>query len=72
MDTKRLERIADRILDVFADIRVNINDLIYVAMYVVIKTHNQPELRDRVLEFGEQVKWEITNERTKNGNNIQQ
>lgn len=66
MDTKRLERIADRILDVFADIRVSMEEIVYVAMYITIKTHNQPELRHRILEFSDQVKWEIKHERKSN------
>ena len=62
MDIKRLERSADKILDAFADLRINDNEMMYVAMYVVIKAQNG-QLLSRVVEFGEQVKWEINNRR---------
>ena len=61
MDIKRLERSADKILDAFADLRINDNEMMYVAMYVVIKSANAGQLLSRVVEFGEQVKWEINN-----------
>ena len=60
MDVKRIERSADKILDAFADLRINDNELMYVAMYVVIKAQSG-QLLSRVVEFGEQVKWEINN-----------
>ena len=60
MDVKRIERSADKILDAFADLRINDNELMYVAMYVVIKAQ-RGQLLSRVVEFGEQVKWEINN-----------
>ena len=62
MDVKRIERSADKILDAFADLRINDNELMYVAMYVVIKAQSG-QLLSRVVEFGEQVKWEINNRR---------
>lgn len=66
MDVKRIERIADRIVDVFSDMRVTDSELIYVAMYVVIKA--QPAtIVERVVEFGEQVKWELNNNRKNKG-----
>jgi N-acetyl-gamma-glutamylphosphate reductase len=62
MDVKRLERSADKIIDAFADMRIDDRELMYVAMYVVIKA--QPsQIIDRVVEFGEQLKWEIKNDR---------
>jgi N-acetyl-gamma-glutamylphosphate reductase len=62
MDVKRLERSADKIIDAFADMRIDDRELMYVAMYVVIKA--QPShIIDRVVEFGEQLKWEIKNDR---------
>ena len=63
MDIKRLERSADKILDAFADLRINDDEMMYVAMYVVIKSANAGQLLSRVVEFGEQVKWEINNRR---------
>jgi N-acetyl-gamma-glutamylphosphate reductase len=62
MDVKRLERSADKIIDAFADMRIDDRELMYVAMYVVIKA--QPsQIIERVVEFGEQLKWEIKNDR---------
>lgn len=69
MDIKRLERSADKILDAFADLRIQDQELMYVAMYVVIKSQNR-QLLDRVVEFGEQVKWEI-NSRKENTSYVQ-
>lgn len=60
MDIRRMERAADKIIDAFADIRIEDKELMYVAMYVVIKSQNRQVL-DRVVEFSEQVKWEINN-----------
>ena len=37
----------------------------YVAMYVVIKAQNR-QLIERVVDFGEQVKWELDNRRENN------
>lgn len=62
MDVKRIERSADRIIDAFADMRIEDREMMYVAMYVVMKASNR-QLLDRVVEFGEQVKWEINNRR---------
>ena len=67
MDIRRTERIADRIIDAFADLRVATGEIIYVAMYLVIKTHGQIEMRDRLLEFCNQVHWEIDRENKQNG-----
>jgi hypothetical protein len=62
MDAKKCERAADRIVDAFADMRITDRELMYVAMYTVIKA--QPiQILERVVEFGEQVKWEINNNR---------
>ena len=69
MDAKRIEKAADKIVDAFADLRITDEELIYVAMYVVIKAH-PAILLERIVEFGEQVKWEIHNER-KNKNYVQ-
>ena len=69
MDIKRLERSADKILDAFADLRVADNEMMYVAMYVVIKAQSG-QLLSRVVDFGEQVKWEIDN-RKENMNHVQ-
>ena len=62
MDIKRLERSADKILDAFADLRIDDNEIMYVAMYVVIKAQSG-QLLSRVVDFGEQVKWELNNRR---------
>jgi hypothetical protein len=62
MDIKRIERSADRIVDAFADMRIEDREMVYVAMYVVMKSGNR-QLLDRVIEFGEQVKWELNNRR---------
>jgi hypothetical protein len=62
MDIKRIERSADRIVDAFADMRIEDREMMYVAMYVVMKSGNR-QLLDRVIEFGEQVKWELNNRR---------
>jgi len=62
MDPKRLERVADKLVDAFADMRVTDQELMYVAMYCVIKA--QPsQILERMVEFGEQLKWEINNDR---------
>ena len=65
MDIKRLERSADKIIDAFADLRIDDNEIMYVAMYVVIKSQSR-QIIDRVVDFGEQVKWEIDNSRENN------
>jgi N-acetyl-gamma-glutamylphosphate reductase len=62
MDAKRIERAAERIVDAFADMRITDQEMVYVAMYTVIKAH-PVQILERVVEFGEQVKWEINNER---------
>ena len=62
MDIKRLERSADKIIDAFADLRIDDREIMYVAMYVVIKSQSR-QIIDRVVDFGEQVKWEINNRR---------
>ena len=62
MDAKRIERVADKIVDAFSDMRITDQELIYVAMYTVMKS--QPTIIvERIVEFGEQVKWEIKNDR---------
>lgn len=62
MDIKRIERVADKVVDAFADMRITDQELIYVAMYTVMKA--QPSIIvERIVEFGEQVKWEIKNDR---------
>ena len=62
MDIKRIERVADKVVDAFADMRITDQELIYVAMYTVMKA--QPRIIvERIVEFGEQVKWEIKNDR---------
>ena len=62
MDAKRIERVADKVVDAFADMRITDQELIYVAMYTVMKA--QPRIIvERIVEFGEQVKWEIKNDR---------
>ncbi len=62
MEVRRIERSADKIIDAFADMRIEDREMMYVAMYVVMKAGNR-QLLDRVVEFGEQVKWEINNRR---------
>ena len=62
MDVRRIERSADKIIDAFADMRIEDREMMYVAMYVVMKS-GSGQLLDRVIEFGEQVKWEINNRR---------
>lgn len=66
MDLKRTERIADKILDQFADLRVEASELMYVAMYLAIKTHGHLDMRDRVLEFCKQVEWEFERDSERN------
>ena len=62
MDAKRLERAADKIIDAIADMRVTDQELMYVAMYITIKS--QPiEILHRMVELGEQIKWELNNNR---------
>ncbi len=65
MDTRRIERAADKLVDVFSDIRIEERELVYVAMYVVMRAQPK-EVLDRVVEFGEQVKWEINNRNRSN------
>lgn len=62
MDIKRLERSADKIIDAFADLRIDDREIMYVAMYVVIKAQSR-HIIERVVDFGEQLKWELNNER---------
>lgn len=62
MDIKRLERSADKIIDAFADLRIDDREIMYVAMYVVIKSQSR-QIIERVVDFGEQLKWELNNER---------
>ena len=69
MDVKRIEKAADRIVDAFSDMRITDQEMIYVAMYTVIKAH-PVQILERVVEFGEQIKWEINNER-RNSNYVQ-
>jgi N-acetyl-gamma-glutamylphosphate reductase len=66
MDVRRIEKSADKIVDAFADMRVTDEELMYVAMYVVMRSQPR-QILDRVLEFGEQLKWEINNERRNTG-----
>ena len=62
MDARRMERAAEKIIDAFSDMRITDQELIYVAMYTVMKS--QPRIIvERIVEFGEQVKWEIRNDR---------
>ena len=62
MNATKCEKAADRIVDAFADMRITDEEMMYVAMYTVIKA--QPiQILERVVEFGEQVKWEIRNDR---------
>jgi hypothetical protein len=70
MDIKRMERAADKVLDAFADIRIEDKELMYVAMYVVIKAQNR-QLLDRVVDFGEQVKWEINHRNQESAGYVQ-
>jgi hypothetical protein len=62
MNVQRIDKSADKIIDAFSDMRVTDGDLIYVAMQVVYRA-NPVEILHRVVEFGEQVKWEIDNNR---------
>lgn len=62
MDTNRISKMADKILDAFADMRVTDDELMYVAMQTVIRAYPR-QILERVVEYGEQVKWEIRNER---------
>jgi hypothetical protein len=67
MDVKRIERGADKIIDVFSDLRVEDKEIMYVAMYCVIKSNDV--ILERIVEFAEQVKWEINNR--KENRNVQ-
>lgn len=62
MDANRISRMADKIVDAFSDMRVTDEELVYVAMYTVIRAQPRQVL-ERVVEYGEQVKWEIRNDR---------
>jgi hypothetical protein len=62
MDTNRIYKMADKIIDAFADMRVTDDELMYVAMQTVIRAYPR-QILERVVEYGEQVKWEIRNER---------
>jgi hypothetical protein len=62
MDVKRIERSADKLIDAFADMRITDQEMMYVAMYVVIKSRPS-QIIERMVEFGEQLKWEINNDR---------
>jgi hypothetical protein len=62
MDANRISRMADKIIDAFSDMRITDEELVYVAMYTVIRAHPRQVL-ERVVEYGEQVKWEINNDR---------
>ena len=68
MDVKRLERGADKIMDVFSDLRIEDKEIMYVAMYCVIKAN--PVILERIVEFAEQIHWEIHN-RKENRANVQ-
>jgi|SanBayMetagenome_1026888.scaffolds.fasta_scaffold75598_2 hypothetical protein len=63
MDINRIYKSADRIIDVFSDMRIRDNEIMYVAMQVVMRAY-PVEVLHRVVEFGEQVKWEINNDRS--------
>jgi F0F1-type ATP synthase gamma subunit len=57
LDTKRFEKAAAKILDVFTDGRLTSHDLMYVAFYTVV--HAYPEVAlDRLIEYTEHVKVE--------------
>lgn len=56
MDVKRLERAADKVIDTFADMRIEEREILYVAMYCVIKSND--DILGRIIEFSEQIKWE--------------
>jgi len=62
MDANRISKMADKIIDLFADMRVTDEEMMYVAMYTVIRA-NPRQILERVVEYGEQVKWEIRNDR---------
>lgn len=62
MDIRRIDKTADKIIDAFSDMRVTDGDMIYVAMQVVYRA-NPVEILHRVVDFGEQIKWEIDNSR---------
>ena len=62
MDANRISKMADKIVDVFSDMRVTDDELVYVAMYTVMRAQPR-QILERVVEYGEQVKWEINNER---------
>jgi hypothetical protein len=62
MDVRRIERSADKLIDAFADMRIEDREMMYVAMYCVIKARPS-QIIERMVEFGEQLKWEINNDR---------
>ena len=62
MDVKRIERAADKLIDAFADMRITDDEMMYVAMYCVIKARPS-KIIERMVDFGEQLKWEINNDR---------
>jgi predicted HTH domain antitoxin len=65
MDIKRLERAADKIMDAFSDLRIEDKEIMYVAMYCVIKSN--AVILERMVEFADQMKWEIDNRKENRG-----
>jgi hypothetical protein len=62
MNVTMIDRSAKRIIDAFSDYRVTDNDLIYVAARVAMTAYPN-DILYRIVEFNEQLKWEINNNR---------
>lgn len=62
MNVNMIDRSAKRIIDAFSDIRVTDGDLIYVAARVAMTAYPN-DILYRIIEFTEQIKWEMNNNR---------
>ena len=63
MDTKKYERHAKKIIDVFSDGSVTGADLMYIAFYTVINAYPADPVLDRLVEYVNHV--QIERERIK-------
>ncbi len=62
MNVQMIDRSSRRIIDAFSDIRVTDGDLIYVAARVAMTAYPS-DILYRIIEFTDQLKWEINNNR---------
>jgi hypothetical protein len=54
---KIFQKSADKILDIFYDMRIADEDLMHLAVYTGAYAENK-EVLDKIIEFGEHVKYE--------------